>query len=132
MSLLYLAGPLDYGTNDSSDRQMFVSAASDFYVVYDATNIFTAPAVEDMSSSAMGGAIKIHHAAVESADIMVADMRSRSVGIPIEMWVAHNLNKPIVTLYDEVLPKSLYLEYMTTDWVYTWDGALSRVMDGVA
>lgn len=131
MSLIYLAGPLDYGTNDSSDRQEFLKRASDLCVIYDATSVFAAPPVQDMATGDMAGAIEIHHAAIKQADVMVADMRMRSVGIPIEMWVAYNSTIPIVTLYDDFLPKSLYLEHMTDHWCYSWDSVLSKVMDYV-
>lgn len=120
MSVIYLAGPIDYGTNDSNDRQEFIASIGGTAIVYDATTTFVAPHVDGMTKRDMGGAISIHHAAVEACDIFVGDLRKRSVGIPIEMWVAHEYQKPIFTLYDRDLPRSIYIDYVTTEFAYSW------------
>jgi hypothetical protein len=120
MSLIYLAGPIDYGTNDSDERREFIASLGGDAIVYDATTTFVAPGVDLMSKKDMGGAISIHHAAIESCDVFVGDMRRRSVGIPIEMWVAHELQKSVFTLYDRDLPRSIYIDYVTDEFAYSW------------
>lgn len=120
MSLIYLAGPIDYGTSDSSDRQEFIAVVGGSAIVYDATTTFVAPRVDGMTVKDMGGAISIHHAAVEACDLFVCDLRKRSVGIPIEMWIAHEYQKPIYTLYERDLPRSIYVDYVTTEFAYSW------------
>lgn len=135
MSTIYLAGPIDYGTNDGKDRQKFIADLGSNSVVYDATTTFVAPSVDDMSKKDMHGAISIHHAAVEACDVFVADMRNRSVGIPIEMWVAHSHYKPIFTLYDRSLPTSIYVEYMTDTYAYSWaemTGIVAEEISGIS
>lgn len=128
MSVIYLAGPIDYGTNDSDDRQSFIDAMSQHFIIYDATTTFRAPLVEGMTIQDMKRAISIHHAAIESANIFVADMRKRSVGIPIEMWLAYEQHKPIFVLYDKSLPASIYIESSATHIVHSWaemEGAIA-------
>jgi hypothetical protein len=121
MSLIYLAGPIDYGTNDSNERQDFIASMGSDAIVYDATTTFVAPSVEYMTKRDMGGAISIHHSAIEACTLFVGDMRRRSVGIPIEMWIAYEYQKPIYTLYDHTLPRSIYIEYVTKTFAYSWD-----------
>jgi hypothetical protein len=120
MSVIYLAGPIDYGTNDSDDRQEFIAEIGDRAIVYDATTTFVAPNVTHMTTKDMGGAIAIHHSAIEVCDLFVADMRKRSVGIPIEMWIAHEMQKPIFVLYATDLPASIYIDYVADAFVYSW------------
>jgi hypothetical protein len=121
MSVVYLAGPIDYGTHDGEDRQLFIQRVGKSAIIYDATATFVAPGVSAMTKQDMSGAISIHHAAIESCDLFVADMRNRSVGIPIEMWVAHEMRKPIVVLYERDLPLSLYIEYVAHGYAYDWN-----------
>jgi nucleoside 2-deoxyribosyltransferase len=132
MAIIYLAGPIDFGTNDSEDRQDFLSSIADKAIVYDATTTFVAPNVRDMTMKDMGGAIAIHHAAIEASDIFVADLRKRTVGIPIEMWLAHELQKPIFVLYDADLPASLYIDYVVTEYAYSWGEMLQMVEHEIA
>lgn len=121
MSVVYLAGPIDYGTNNSDDRELFVADIGKKAIVYDATTTFVAPAVESMTTMDMAGAISIHHAAIEACDVFVADMRKRSVGIPIEMWMAHEHQKPVYVLYDRSLPHSIYIDHCADDFAYSWE-----------
>lgn len=120
MAIVYLAGPIDYGTNESDDRQNFLACIGSEAIVYDATTTFVAPTVDAMSRKDMGGAIAIHHAALEECDLFVADLRKRSVGIPIEMWIAHEHHKPIYILYDRDLPRSIYIDYVADRFAYSW------------
>lgn len=128
MAMLYLAGPIDYGGDNSKDRQAFVAAASVHAVVYDATGVFSAPSVDDMTAADVAGAVRIHHAAIHEASLFVADMRHRSVGTPIEMWLAYSQDIPVYTLYDRSLPKSLYVERCSETVVYSWQDMLSVVL----
>lgn len=132
MSVIYLAGPIDYGTNNSDDRELFVADIGKQAVVYDATTTFVAPSVENMTTMDMAGAISIHHAAIEACDVFVADMRKRSVGIPIEMWIAHEHQKPVFVLYDKDLPVSIYIDYVADEYAYSWEGMAQLVQSEIA
>jgi hypothetical protein len=126
---MYFAGPIDYGTQDSAGRQSFIDVMATQLIVYDATSTFRAPGVEKMSEKDKCGALDIHHAAVRAADVFVADMRHRSVGTPIEMWIAYECDIPVFVLYDKEQPHSLYIERCAEVIAYSWKDLTRIIVD---
>lgn len=130
MALIYFAGPVDLEPNtDGGAATMIKELTAKGHVVYNATSALACDPSKVTKQMARD-VIQHHRDMLEVAEVVVVDLSRRSIGVPIEMAIAHERKgdrPPILGYIPSDGPKSLYAIAMLTGAADDWT-ALTRMV----
>lgn len=129
--LIYFAGPVDFGGGDLEGRTAaFKELTDDGHIIYDATmSVKCNPDRLDAKGSQK--AMDVHMTILRSADAMIAEFPSQTIGIAAELAEAHRFNPHMmkVALVKADAPTSLYLNGMCDIVTSRWGDVIQAFLD---